>query len=134
MPRFRLALQIFALLGGAAALLFIGRTGCYSAAVVLTAVYGLFRGLFEVNTHASVFDVISSRHHASVVGFMLLLAMFTGALFAGELIGRILTRFDGTNGCLIVFALMALTYLTAALLMSVSFFFTFKKDLIKKEI
>lgn len=133
MPRFRLALQIVALLGGAVALLLIGRVGCYAAAVVLTAVYGLFRGLFEVNTHASVFDVISSRHHASVVGFMLLLAMFTGALFAGELIGRILARFDGEAGCLIVFALMASTYLLAALLMSVSFFFTFKKDLIKKE-
>ena len=134
MPRFRLALQIAALLGGAVALLFIGRVGCYAAAVVLTAVYGLFRGLFEVNTHASVFDVISSRHHASVVGFMLLLAMFTGALFAGELIGRILARFDGADGCFIVFALMASTYLLAAILMSVSFFFTFKKDLIKKEV
>lgn len=133
MPRFRLALQIVALLGGSVALLLIGRVGCYAAAVVLTAVYGLFRGLFEVNTHASVFDVISSRHHASVVGFMLLLAMFTGALFTGELIGRILARFDGEAGCLIVFALMASTYLLAALLMSVSFFFTFKKDLIKKE-
>ena len=133
MPRFRLALQILSLLCGAVALLFIGRVGCYTAAVALTAVYGLFRGLFEVNTHASVFDVISSRHHASVVGFMLLLAMFTGALFAGELIGRILERFDGAEGCFIVFALMAFTYFLAALLMSVSFFFTFKKDLIVKE-
>jgi hypothetical protein len=60
--------------------------------------------------------------------------MFTGALFTGELIGRILARFDGEAGCLIVFALMASTYLLAALLMSVSFFFTFKKDLIKKEV
>jgi MFS family permease len=133
MPRFRLALQILSLLCGAVALLFIGRVGSYTAAVVLTAAYGLFRGLFEVNTHASVFDVISSRHHASVVGFMLLLAMFTGALFAGELIGRILERFDGAEGCFIVFALMAFTYFLAALLMSVSFFFTFKKDLIVKE-
>lgn len=128
MPRFRLFLQIAALLGGALALFFIGKSGSFTVAVVLTAVYGLFRGLFEVNTHASVFDVISSRHHASVVGFMLLLAMFLGALFAGELIGRILAHFDKTDGCYVVFALMATTYILAAIFMSISFFFTFKKD------
>lgn len=134
MPRFRLLLQILALLGGGLALLFIGKSGSYTLAVTLTAVYGLFRGLFEVNTHASVFDVISSRHHASVVGFMLLLAMFLGALFAGELIGRILERFDKSEGCFIVFLLMALTYALAAILMSISFFYTFKKDYRAKEI
>jgi MFS family permease len=100
--------------------------------VALTAVYGLFRGLFEVNTHASVFDVISSRHQASVVGFMLLIAMITGAFFAGELIGAVLERF-GNGGCRVAFGLMAATYFVAAVMMTFSFLFTFKKDRRKKE-
>lgn len=133
-PRFRLGLQITALLLGAPALFFIGRVGSFSAAVVLTAVYGLFRGLFEVNTHASVFDVISSRHHSSVVGFMLLLAMFTGALFGGEVMGRVLESCGAEEGCRVAFALMASAYAVAAVLMSFSFFFTFKKDRLKGDV
>ena len=83
-PRFRLGFQIVALLLGAPALLLVGRCGTFAAAMAMTAAYGLFRGLFEVNTHASVFDVVPARHRASVVGFMLLLAMGLGALFSGE--------------------------------------------------
>lgn len=133
MPRFRLGLQISALAAGAVALLCIGHAGSFASAVVLTAVYGLFRGLFEVNTHASVFDVISGRHHASVVGFMLLLAMFSGAIFGGVMMGWVLERFK-ENGCATAFALMASVYCAAAVLMSISFFFTFKKDSLKKDL
>ena len=131
LPRFRLALQIVALLCGAPALVLIGRCDSFSAALAMTAAYGLFRGLFEVNTHASVFDVIPAEHRASVVGFMLLLAMGLGALFSGELMGWVFGTF-GARSHGIAFALMGGAYLLAALLMSVSFFFTFKKDRIRE--
>ena len=127
MPRFRLGLQIAALLCGAPALLLIGRCGSFAAALAMTAAYGLFRGLFEVNTHASVFDVIPAEHRASVVGFMLLLAMGIGAVFSGELMGWVFETF-GTRAHGIAFALMGGTYLLAAILMSISFLFTFKKN------
>ena len=127
MPRFRLALQIVALLGGAPALFLIGRCGSFAAALALTAAYGLFRGLFEVNTHASVFDVIPAEHRASVVGFMLLLAMGIGAVFSGELMGWVFETF-GERAHAIAFALMGGAYLVAAMLMSISFFFTFKRN------
>lgn len=128
MPRFRLGLQIVSLLMGAPVLYLIGRSSSMEGAIALTALYGLFRGLFEVNTHASAFDVVSPRHHSSVVGFMLLIAMFSGALFGGELMGRILERYGTTHGCGIAFALMGAVYAVAAVLMSISFFFTFKRD------
>ena len=126
-PRFRLGFQIVALLLGAPALLLVGRCGTFAAAMAMTAAYGLFRGLFEVNTHASVFDVVPARHRASVVGFMLLLAMGLGALFSGELMGWLFSSF-GDRAYSIAFSLMAATYALAALLMSVSFFFTFRRD------
>ena len=126
-PRFRLGFQICALLLGAPALLLIGRCGTFAAAMAMTAAYGLFRGLFEVNTHASVFDVVPARHRASVVGFMLLLAMGLGALFSGELMGWVFSSF-GERAYTVAFALMGGTYALAALLMSVSFFFTFRRD------
>lgn len=126
-PRFRLGFQICALALGAPALLLIGRCGTFAAAMAMTAAYGLFRGLFEVNTHASVFDVVPARHRASVVGFMLLLAMGLGALFSGELMGWVFSSF-GDRAYTVAFALMGGTYALAALLMSVSFFFTFRRD------
>ncbi|MBO5642577.1 MAG: MFS transporter [Kiritimatiellae bacterium] len=126
-PRFRLALQITSLLLGAPALYFIGSANSFNCAVALTAVYGLFRGLFEVNTHASVFDVVPAKYHSSIVGFMILLAMLTGAFFGGELAGGVLQYFK-EDGCKVLFALMASVYVLAALAMMVSFFFTFKKD------
>lgn len=127
MPRFRLALQITALMLGAPVLYFIGRADTFSCAVALTAAYGLFRGLFEVNTHASVFDVVPSKYHSSVVGFMILLAMLTGAFFGGELTGRVLQYFK-EDGCKALFSIMAGVYMLAALAMMVSFFFTFNRD------
>ena len=126
-PRFRLGFQIVALLLGAPALLLVGRCGTFAAAMAMTAAYGLFRGLFEVNTHASVFDVVPARHRASVVGFMLLLAMGLGALFSGELMGWVFSSF-GDRAYSIAFSLMAATYALAALMMSLSFFFTFRRD------
>ena len=131
MPRFRLGLQIVALLCGAPALFLIGRCGTFAAALAMTAAYGLFRGLFEVNTHASVFDVIPAEHRASVVGFMLLLAMGIGAVFSGELMGWVFGTF-GERAHGIAFALMGGTYLLAAVLMSISFFFTFKRNRIQE--
>ena len=125
-PRFRLGLQIVALLAGAAALFAIGRGGTFAAAVAMTAVYGLFRGLFEVNTHASVFDVVPADCRASVVGFMLLLAFFIGGWFSGDFMGRILDK-SASEGCARAFAIMAVVYVIGALCMSVSFFFTFRR-------
>lgn len=126
-PRFRLGLQIVALLLGAPALLLIGRASDFGAAVAMTAAYGLFRGLFEVNTHASVFDVVPADCRSSVVGFMLLLAFFIGGWFSGDFMGALLER-AGERGFELAFAAMGGVYLVAALLMTVSFCFTFRRD------
>jgi len=131
LPRFRLGFQIVALLLGAPIFLLIGNCGTFAATVALTAAYGLSRGLFEVNTHASVFDVVPPEHRASTVGFMLLLAMFTGAIFSGELVGAIVER-GGADAYQTVFALMSAAYAIAAVLMAVSFFFTFRKNRLRE--
>ena len=125
-PRFRLGLQIVALLLGGVAILLIGRADSFAVAILMTAFYGLFRGLFEVNTHASVFDVVPAEHRAAVVGFMLLLAMGLGALFSGELMGWVFSTF-GDRAYHLAFILMSWTYFLGAALMSISFFFTFRK-------
>ena len=126
MPRFRLGFQIVALLFGAPALLWIGFAPSFAAMLVASALYGVFRGFFEVNTHASLFDVIPPAHRSAAVGFLNMIAFFVGGL-SGVAMGALAQKY-GIAGFERGFAIMAASYAVAALLMAFSFFFTFKKN------
>ena len=126
MPRFRLGFQIVALLFGAPALLWIGFAPSFAAMLVASAFYGVFRGFFEVNTHASLFDVIPPAHRSAAVGFLNMIAFFVGGL-SGVAMGALAQKY-GIAGFERGFAIMAASYAVAALLMAFSFFFTFKKN------
>ena len=126
MPRFRLGFQIVALLFGAPALLWIGFAPSFAAMLVASALYGVFRGFFEVNTHASLFDVIPPAHRSAAVGFLNMIAFFVGGL-SGVAMGALAQKY-GIAGFERGFAIMAASYAVAALLMAISFFFTFKKN------
>ena len=126
MPRFRLGFQIVALLFGAPALVWIGFAPSFAAMLVASALYGVFRGFFEVNTHASLFDVIPPAHRSAAVGFLNMIAFFVGGL-SGVAMGALAQKY-GIAGFERGFAIMAASYAVAALLMAFSFFFTFKKN------
>ena len=130
-PRFRLGLQIGALLCGVPCLLMIGRGETVVAVLAMTSAYGLCRGAFEVNTHASLFDVIPPQHRSTAVGIFTVFAFFVGGL-SGVLMGA-LSQHAGVKGFEYGFALMAAAYGLAALLMMISFFKTFAKDRIHEE-
>ena len=131
MPRFRLAFQIAAMLCGAPCILMIGLAPAAVAMVAATAAYGVFRGLFEVNTHASLFDVVPPAYRSTAVGLFTVFAFFVGGL-SGVVMGALSQNF-GVRGFEIGFALMAATYVLGAALMSISFFFTFRRDRITEE-
>ncbi len=126
MPRFRLGFQILALLCGAPCLVLIGFADAAAAMIALTAAYGVFRGFFEVNTHASLFDVIPPQYRSTSVGIFTVFAFFFGGL-SGVVMGALSQRF-GVRGFEVGFALMGGAYVLGALLMMVSFFFTFRRD------
>ena len=129
-PRFRLGFQIVALLCGAPCLAFVGFAPSVGVMVGMSALYGVFRGFFEVNTHASLFDVMDPRYRSTSVGIFTLFAFFFGGL-SGVLMGVLSQRY-GTRGFEIGFALMGAAYLLGAALMAVSFFFTFKRNRIRE--
>ena len=126
MPRFRLGFQIAALLFGAVALVMIGSAATFVGMLVAASGYGVFRGFFEVNTHASLFDVVPPEHRSTAVGLLNMIAFFFGGL-SGIAMGALSQRW-GVQGFEIGFYAMGASYVAAALLMSVSFFFTFKKN------
>lgn len=69
-PDFRLRLMGLAMLLGAPAIVFMGFAPALALTCLAMAVFGLFRGLYEANTHAALFDVIAPRFRASAVGNM----------------------------------------------------------------
>ena len=130
MPRFRLGFQMLALLLGAPCLVLIGFSSSVTAMIAATAAYGIFRGSFEVNTHASLFDVVAPPYRSTAVGLLNMLAFFFGGL-SGVVMGALSERF-GVRGFEIGFAIMGCAYAMAAGLMAISFFVTFKKDRISE--
>ena len=130
LPRFRLGFQILALLCGAPCLVLAGFAPTAFAMVAMAAAYGVFRGFFEVNTHASLFDVVPAAYRSTAVGLFTVFAFFFGGL-SGVLMGALSQKF-GVRGFEIGFALMGSAYLIAALVMMISFFITFRKDRISE--
>ncbi len=126
MPRFRLGFQIASMLCAAPCLLLIGVAPAAGAMIAATAAYGVFRGLFEVNTHASLFDVVPPAYRSTGVGLFTVFAFFVGGL-SGVVMGALSQKY-GVRGFEIGFAIMAATYVLGAALMAVSFFVTFRRD------
>jgi len=93
---------------------------------VAVAAYGVFRGFFEVNTHASLFDVVAPKYRSTAVGLLNMTAFFFGGL-SGLLIGK-LSKAYGVDGFETGFALMGGIYALGGVLMLISFFFTFKRN------
>ena len=125
-PRFRLGFQAAVLLCGAPMLLWIGLAPSFAALLVAASAYGVFRGFFEVNTHASLFDVIAPAHRSTAVGLLNMIAFFFGGL-SGVAMGALSQRW-GVRGFEIGFGIMAAAYALGAVLMAFSFFFTFNKN------
>ena len=125
-PRFRLAFQSGALLLGAPALVFMAFAPSMALTWLAVALYGVFRGFFEVNTHASLFDVMAPKYRSTAVGLLNMSAFFFGGL-SGFLMGK-LSDAQGVRGFEIGFALMGGVYALGGALMLISFFFTFKRD------
>ena len=130
-PRFRLGLQAISMLLGAPMLVLIGLSPSVVGVWVSVAAYGVFRGLFEVNAHASLFDVVSSEHRSTCEGLMTMIAFLLGSL-SPLMIGALSDKY-GVRGFEIGFSILGGSYLLGAAAIAVSFFFTFKRDRIVEE-
>jgi sugar phosphate permease len=126
MPRFRIGFQVVSMLCGAPCLMAIGFLPSAAAMVSMTAAYGVFRGFFEVNTHATLFDVVPERYRSTSVGIFTVFAFLFGGL-SGVLMGALSHRY-GVRGFEIGFVAMGAAYVVGALFMLFAFFRTFRRD------
>ena len=129
-PSFRLALQTTVMFLGAPMIFLIGFVGSPNMLWGVLFVFGLFRGLYETNTHAAIFDVVPPKLRAMVVALMLLAAMGIGS-FAPTLFGYLGDRYGTAEGIALAFRLVSVVWILGGLCVLSALLFTFKKDRLK---
>lgn len=126
-PRFRLLLQGSALLLGAPMIYWIGVADGATATWFAMAGYGVFRGLFEVNTHASLFDVVPPKFRSTAVGLMTMTAFILGTV-PPKMIGKFCDLHGKVAGIQQGFSVLACAYVLGAVAIFCSMLFTFNRD------
>ena len=125
-PRFRLGLQAASLILGAPALALIGFSSSIVGVWFAVVAYGLFRGLCEVNTHASLFDVVPPQHRSTAEGLTTMIAFLVGSL-SPLMIGALSDQY-GMRGFEMGFSVLGIGYVAGAAAIILSFLFTFSKN------
>ena len=126
-PQFRLQLQTASILLGAPMLAAMGLAGSLSATCAAMAGLGLFRGLCEANTQATLFDVIAPRYRASALSMMVMLAFLVGST-SSWLLGCSRGLFGQAHGLSYGFAAFSLAYLLGGIAFFIALTRTFHRD------
>ncbi|MDR0902199.1 MAG: MFS transporter [Opitutaceae bacterium] len=130
-PTARLELQIIAMALGAPAILWMALAPGLVPVCVAMGLFGLFRGLYECNTHASLFDVIPPGSRAVAVSMMIMVAFLVGSLSPWAL-GRMKDAFPDGSGLSRGFACLSVLYLLGAVAVAIARFRTFHRDRINE--
>jgi MFS family permease len=111
--RGRIAVQLVGVLGGAPFVLLCGATTTVAWLIVALTAWGLFKGLYDANIFASLFDVVAPEFRGTAVGTMNALGWLAGGGSAPIAIGWVANKTG--LGAAIGFA--SVVYLGAAALL-----------------
>ncbi len=123
-PRGRLMVQALGVFGGAPFVVLCGLTQSVVWLIVALTAWGLFKGLYDANIFASVFDVIPPEARGSAAGFMNAVGWLAGGGSAPLVIGIIAQR----QSLGLAIALASLVYVAAGILLLAGIFFFVKRD------
>jgi predicted MFS family arabinose efflux permease len=126
----RLRIQTVTMLLGAVAIVYMSLGATVLAACVGMALFGIFRGLYESNTHASLFEVIEPKYRSSAVGAMVMMAFLLGAA-APWLMGLLCDRGFSMSS---VFAGYSLAYVVGGLSVGLGLLVFYRRDRIVEEV
>ena len=123
----RMRTEYIGLLCGAPFLLAVGLASNLWVACAAMSVYGIFRGVYDSNIYAAMFDVIDPKLRASSVGILTAFAFIVGCL-APVYLGAV--QGDGTNIEAFEWGIssMGLFFLVGGLLIAAAAKFTFLKE------
>lgn len=123
----RAVVPMLGLLGGAPFIYFMGQSGTLPVLYVTLVLFGLFRGVYEANLWASVYDIVDVRYRAAATGFMLSFGLVIGAL-SPYILGLLKPAFGLANG----FACLSAVYVGSALCILLAVLFFYKRDICER--
>jgi MFS family permease len=123
-PRGRLAVQMIGVLGGAPFVVLCGLTSSVGMLIVALTAWGFFKGLYDANIFASVFDVVRPEARGTAAGFMNAVGWLAGGGSAPIVIGIIAQR----ESLGLAIALASTVYLAAGLLLLMGMVFFVTRD------
>ncbi len=128
-PRGRLAVQMIGVVGGAPFVALCGLTPSVGTVIAALTFWGLFKGLYDANIFASVFDVVRPEARGTAAGFMNAVGWLAGGGSAPLVIGIIAQR----ESLGLAIALASTVYLAAGALLLTGILFFVKGDVRRME-
>jgi MFS family permease len=119
----RMEMNILGLVAGAPFILWMANAGTFSDVCAAMGLFGFFRGVYDSNQFASIFDVIAPRYRASAMGVMLAFAFAFGAL-APVVLGLVKDAFTMSAGL----AALSVFFVAGAALIAVARIFFLERD------
>jgi MFS family permease len=126
--QFRMEIEYLSLLIGAPFFYWMGVSGSLPVMIVALSGLGLFRGIYDSNLFAALFDVIEPKYRSSATGFMLSIGFIISSL-SPVFLGWIKERSDLSFG----FSILGLAFILSAVVVFVNMKVFFKRDLIREE-
>lgn len=126
--QFRMEIEYLSLLIGAPFFYWMGVSGSLPVMIVALSGLGLFRGIYDSNLFAALFDVIEPKYRSSATGFMLSIGFIISSL-SPVLLGWIKER----SGLSFGFSILGLAFILSAVVVFVNMKVFFKRDLIREE-
>jgi len=93
-PRGRIAVQAVGMLGGAPFVAACGLTSSVTVLVVSLSLWGFFKGLYDANIFASVFDLVPPEARGRAAGFMNMIGWLAGGGTAPVAVGFVAQRWS----------------------------------------
>lgn len=123
-PGGRLMVQAFGLLAGAPFVVLCGVTQSVTWLIVALTAWGLFKGFYDANIFASVFDVVRPEARGTATGMMNAIGWLAGGGSAPLVIGIIAQR----SGLGFAIATASVVYVFAGLLLIIGIVFFIRRD------
>lgn len=125
-PGIRMEINIIGLLIASPFIFWMSKAQSFEAICWAMGLFGFFRGVYDSNQFASIFDVVEPRYRASAMGFVLLFAFSLGAV-APYLMGVVKDAF----GLSLAMSALPLFFVAGALTIMVARIWFLKRDYVK---
>ncbi|SEN84421.1 Sugar phosphate permease [bacterium A37T11] len=126
--KWRLITQALSLLMGAPFIYMAGVSESANTTYTALFFFGIFRGVYDANIFASLFEVVAREIRSSASGLMLMMAFLVGS-FSPWLMGIVKPLWGLSHS----FSLLSIVYLLGASSIFVAIIFFFRKDSVKTQ-